>query len=255
MKYYEKLLSLGCFSFGDAVSLIGSEQTALSTLNRYGKKGYVARIRRGLYVAIDLYDHEPVVSKYEIASALSKTAVVSHHSAFEYYGYANQVTYTVSVTSATRFNSFSFGGYRYIRRAPSLSSGVEKTGGRLSVTDIERTVLDGIDGFESDMGFEELVRCIRAIPILNEEKLSRYLSEYGKCFLYQKTGFILEHYQDEFGISNGFLHLCRQKAGKSSRYLLKDIQNIPFDYSRSWHLTMPKDLWETVEGGADHADI
>ena len=255
MKYYEKMLSLGCFSFEDAVKMAGSEQSALTILNQYAKKGYVAKIRRGLYSAVNLYDHEPVANRFEIASSVSETAVVSHHSAFEYYGYTNQVAYTVTVTSDTRFNEFSFGGYRYVRRAPSLSSGVNKMGNHISVTDVERTVLDGIDGFESDMGFEELIQCIRAVPLLSEEKMIRYLSEYDKCFMYQKTGLIFEHYKNEFGISKEFLDLCSRNSGKSSRYLLKDMKNSELDFSGKWHLTIPKNLWKNVEGGNDNADV
>ena len=255
MKYYEKMLSLGCFTFDDAVKLIGSEQAALTILNQYAKKGYVAKIRRGLYSAINLYDHEPVANRFEIASSVSETSVVSHHSAFEYYGYTNQVSYTVSVTSDTKFNPFSFGDYRYVRFTPSNSAGINMIGKRLRVTDIERTVLDSINDFEKNMGFEELIQCIRAVPILNEDKLVRYLSEYGKCFLYQKVGFILEHLQNEFGISNNFIELCSREAGKSSRYLIKDMKNGEADFSSFWHLTIPKDLWHNVEGGADNADI
>lgn len=255
MKYYEKMMSLGCFSFKDTVKLIGSEQSAITILNQYVKKGYVAKIRRGLYSAINLYDHEPVANRFEIASAISETSVVSHHSAFEYYGYTNQVAYTVNVTSDTRFNEFSFGGYRYVRRAPSISSGVTKIGGQIYVTDVERTVLDGIDDFESDMGFEELIHCIRAVPILSEEKMIRYLSEYDKCFLYQKTGLVFDRYKTEFGISNEFLELCRRNSGKSSRYLLKDMKNSVLDFSGIWHLIIPKNLWKNVEEGNDNADV
>lgn len=255
MKYYEKLLSLGCFSFEDAVKAIGSKSAALTILNQYVKKGYVAKIRRGLYSAIDLYDHEPVANRFEIASSLSETAVVSHRSAFDYYGYTNQVAYTVSVTSDTRFNVFTFGGYRYIRFAPIISSGVNTIGKRLSVTDIERTVLDSINDFEKDMGFEELIQCVRAIPVLNEDTLIHYLSEYNKCFLYQKVGFILEHYKNEFGISQDFLDVCHHHTGNSSRYLMKDMNRNELDFSGIWHLTFPKNLWRNIEGGNDDADI
>ena len=40
-----------------------------------------------------------------IASAPTDTSYVSHRSAFEYYGYTNQVSYDVSVTSTQKFNS------------------------------------------------------------------------------------------------------------------------------------------------------
>ena len=255
MKYYEQMVAMGCFSFREAVQLIGSETAAFSLLNAYIRKGYVVKIRRGLYSAVNLVDHEPVADRFAIASALSETAVVSHHAAFEYHGCANQVMYEVTVTSESRFNPFAFGGYRYRRFAPSIAVGIQNNSSRVSVTDLERTVLDGINDFEKDMGFEELIQCIKAVPMLNEQILVKYLDAYETQFLYQKTGFIMEHFREDFEISDCFLEHCRQNAGLSSRYLLNDWRGKKADYFPKWRLTTPENVWKMAEGGFEDAVV
>lgn len=256
MKYYEDFLKLGCFSYDEAVSVVGLEATAKSLLQQYTKKGYVVKVKRALYAAVNLLDNEPVANKFVIASKITDTAVVSHHSAFEFYGYANQVSYDVSVASKNKFNTFSFNGFRYCRIMPTISSGVVHHQSGARVTDIERTVLDCINDFERDMGFEELIKCISAIPMLNETKLLAYLEEYDKCFMYQKTGFILEHFKEEFNISDVFLKQCKIKSGNSSRYLTKGMPKENMDFNNYWHLTIPQNLWRNIlNGGDEDADV
>lgn len=256
MKYYEAFLRLRCFRFEDAVRLVGSENAALAILHQYIQKGYVVKIRRGLYAAVNLLDHEPAASQYLIATKLTDSAVVSHHAAFVWHGFANQVSYEVGVTSETKFNAFSFGGFRYHRLAPHIRQGVINTPDGARITDAERTVLDSVNDFENDMGFEELIQCIASIPVLNEKKLAAYLAEYDKCFLYQKTGFILEHFQKELSISDVFLTLCKERSGSSSRYLMNGIPKERMDFSSKWHLTLPKNVWNnTMNGGDEYADV
>ncbi len=255
MKYYEDFMKLGCFSFGEAQKIVGAETATWEILRKYTNKMYIAKVRRGLYVAINIADGEPTVNKYQIATKISETSVISHHSAFEYYGYSNQVSYNVTVTSESRFNDFSFGGFNYKRKQPSIKIGVSLNND-IRVTDIERTVLDAINDFEYDMGFEELISCISAIPILNTDKLLKYLAEYNKCFLYQKTGYILEHFKDELYIPDTFLETCKKHSGNSSRYLLKSISKNNIDFNNYWHLTVPKKLWQNLTNGGDmDADV
>jgi len=255
MKYMEALLQFGCFTFDEAVALTGNRATAASMLLYYTKHGAIVQIRRGLYSTINPLDKEPVANKYQIGTKLTETAVISHHSAFEYHGYANQVSYQVFVSSESKFNTFEFGGNIYKRIPTSVTVGVDNTTRGERITDLERTVLDSINDFEKDMGFEELVQCISAIPVLNETKMLSYLDAYDKCFLYQKVGFIFEYFRDNFDFSDEFFCVCKTRSGNSSRYLLKDMQDAEMDFSNKWHLTYPKNLWNNLSGGDIDADI
>jgi predicted transcriptional regulator of viral defense system len=48
-------------------------------------------VKRDLHIAIGLTDGEPAVNRYIIASHLTESAYVSHHTALEYYGCASQI--------------------------------------------------------------------------------------------------------------------------------------------------------------------
>ena len=102
MKHYEKLLELGCFSKNDLEQITGSEAAAKWLCREYQKKGYIERVKRDLYVAISLETQQPIANRYVIASHISNDAAVSYHSAFEFYGYSNQVFYETQVTSESQ---------------------------------------------------------------------------------------------------------------------------------------------------------
>lgn len=236
MKYYEKLLSMGCFTLRNVAQLTGNTETARSICKSYLKKGYIERVKRDLYVAISLETGQPTSNRFIIASHASNNAVVSHHSAFEYYGYANQVFYEVQVTSESRFQDFGFNGLYYRRIMPQISGGVVERNG-IRVTTPERTVIDCIHLFEKIGGLEELLRCISLIPALNEEALLACLDEYNNGFLYQKTGCILSHYADELGLKEAFFEECKKHLPKGRSYLYERTND--FVFYDDWHIYAP----------------
>ena len=64
-------------------------------------------MRRNLYAVISMETGQAIPNRYQIASRVTDDACVSHHSAFEYYGYANQVFYDVYFTTEKRVRPFS----------------------------------------------------------------------------------------------------------------------------------------------------
>ena len=144
MKHYEKLLELGCFSKNDLEQITGSEAAAKWLCREYQKKGYIERVKRDLYVAISLETQQPIANRYVIASHISNDAAVSYHSAFEFYGYSNQVFYETQVTSESRFRDFEYDGVTYRRIAPRITGGITEING-IRVTTLERTVIDSIN--------------------------------------------------------------------------------------------------------------
>lgn len=256
MKYYDDLLNLKSFRLSDVAKLTGNENTAKSVLQRYCQKGYISAIKKGLYAAVNIVNNEPVLNKFEVASVLTESSFVSYHSAFEYFGYANQVSYEVCVTSKEKFNSFTFNGIRFRRTAPTINIGVVTQADGVRVSCMERTVTDCINNFENHMGLEELLNCISVVPILEENKLLEYLKAYNKKFLYQKAGFLLEHFQKDLFLSENFFKELKSNAGTSSKYLVKGLSQANMGYSSKWHLMYPKNMWnELLNGGIEDADI
>lgn len=251
LKYYEKMLELGSFNKRKVVELAGSEAAAKSLLYDYQRKGYIEKVRRNLYTAISLETKQPVLSRYQIGSQLFPDAVITHHSAFEAFGYANQVFYEVYVATDSRFRDFEYNGILYHRMERNTHTDTI-TNGKLRVTGIEQTIVDSIKDFNKIAGLEEVIRCILLVPSVKDDKFIEALSAHNNKFLYQKCGYILEQLQDELGLSNDFFeHLSRYTA-EGKRYLIKENgQNI---WNPKWKLYVPADFMHLVNKGVGNYD-
>lgn len=244
---YAELSKMNTFSMADVSNLVGNKKTASSLILRLSKKGLVKRIKNNLYTCVNVADGSVIASRYHISCAINNTAYLSHHSAFEYAGITNQVFYEMYVSSSIRFTDFEFEGITYKYVASKLDDGVvaPKNSQGIRVTSIERTVVDSIKDYEKIGGLEELLNCVSAVPYLDEKQLIVFLDAYNIQFLYQKTGFILEHYKNELQISDQFFYYCKSKIGKSTRYLTKDSGT----YCTEWKLVVSDGLFGITEQG------
>lgn len=254
VKYYEEFFARRSFTFEEAVEIVGSRNRALSILYEYAKKGYITKVRRGLYVAVDFATKAPVLDRYEIASLLFEDAVVSYHSAFSFYGFANQVSYCMYVSTKQRFRPFDFEEYSYMKAYPTIEKGVSKKD-RVVVTDLERTVLDCIDDFSMCLGFEEFTKCIDVLPGLSEDLIMDYLPEYGSRFMFQKAGFIFDRFGEGLKLKKNLIDFCRDNIG-SVRPLLPKCNGQRLELNSDWNLLVPKDLWRhTLKYDEDYYEL
>ena len=246
MKYYEKLLSLGSFSKGDLIRELGSESIAKNILFNYSKKGYIEKIRRDYYVAISMETHQPIANRYQIASNLYEDAYLTHHSAFEVYGYASQTFYNVYFACEKRVKNFEYDSVNYLQTPRNLKADIVQEG-NIRLTNVEQTVVDSIKDYEKIAGLEEVLRCMELIPSLDEQKLLKCLANYDNSFLYQKCGYILENIGKPLGITEIFLDECHKHIGKKKNYFLKGRTDLVAD--RKWLLYVPLRLKSLVEKG------
>lgn len=256
MKYYERLVDLQCFSRADVVQLTQNEYAADSLIKEYKRKGYIESVRRNLFVAVSMETKRAVANRYRIASSILGSNYVSHHSAFEYYGCANQVFYEIYVSGEGRFASFEYDDFTFRYIAPRIELGVVQNEDGVRATDMERTALDSINDFEKIGGLEELLRCFELIAYVDENKLLRYLEAYNKQVLYQKTGYILEHLKKQLRLSDSFFSICEEKRKGSVRYLYRGIEHEPNVFNNRWNLIVPQDLMKLLsEGGSENAEL
>ncbi len=244
---YTELSKMNTFSMADVCNLVGNKKTASSLILRLSKKSLVKKIKNNLYTCVNVADGSVIATRYHIACGINETAYLSHHTAFEYAGIANQVYYEVYVSSNIKFTDFEFDGITYKYVASKFGAGVvaPKNTQGIRVTSLERTVVDSIKDFEKIGGLEELLNCISSVHYLDEKQLIAYLEAYDMQFLYQKTGFILEHYKKDLQISDEFIDYCKSKIGKSTRYLTKDSGT----YYSEWKLVVPNGFFGMTEQG------
>ena len=251
MELYKELTALRCFSRQDMVRLTGSEANAAWQIRNYLKKGYIERVRRDLYAVISLETEQAIPNRFQIASKASEDACVSHHSAFEFYGYGNQVFYNVYFTTGKRLRAFSYDGINYCPVIGNTRLGITENA-EVRVTSLERTVIDGIADFEKIGGLEELLRCLILVPSLNGDKLLEILEAYNFGQLYQKAGYILEAFKEELSLSDAFFAECERKSSASKTYLYKRQDG--FTLHARWKLYAPEDLKSAVSKGITDYD-
>lgn len=239
MDIYFELMQYPVFSAKKMTEYYSSIRTARQVLTRLIQNGQVERIRNDLYTCISGETLDPVADRFQIASAITATSYVTHHSALEYHGITNQVYYDVYVASETKFSSFYYQGYTYHYVSSRFQDGVIEPsfGGGLKVTDLERTVIDCIKDFEKIGGLEELLDNLTSIQSLDEGALLKYLDLYDNQFLYQKTGYLLQQENQHLHLSEDFYRACRNRIGKSKRYLQKGHKE--GQYNAEWCLILP----------------
>ncbi len=248
-KYLEDFHKMKLFSLQDAVQIVGNEKSAKDLLRNYKKQQLICPVRRNLYTVTDLATKQAIATKFEIGSNITSSAYLSYHSALEYYGLAHQQFFVLYVSSSKKFTSFDFEGihYQYCKSISEKGVYTPLMDSLVRVTYEERTLIDCIDRIDRAGGLEELLHAITSITYLNENKMLTYLEIYNKQFLYQKAGFLLSYFQQETKLSDNFLKICREKMGKSTRYL--DELSVTSVYHSQWKLFAPENIRSFSEQG------
>jgi len=251
MKYYEDLLEKGCFSREQLIDIVGKPSIANNTIYEYQKRGLIEQVRRDYYAVISLETKQPVFTRYQIGANLYLNAFLTHHSVFEMYGYASQVFYECFVATEKRFQDFEYNGVIYRRVEKRDNTDIVRTG-NVRHTSIEQTAVDSIRDYEKIAGLEEIIRCLRMIPGLNERKVLECLLNSDNGFLYQKCGYIFEELREEFHFSANFFEECEKHSSGAKRYLIKGSEdNI---YNSRWKLYTPHSLTDLIDKGVHNYD-
>lgn len=252
MNVFIELAKRPTFTVNDVSQLVGNKKTAYSQLDRFMKKNLVKKIRNNIYSVVNPATGQLVANTYQIACAITDSAYLSHHSAFEYYGLTSQVFYEVYVSSETRFNNFSYDfiSYKYIESRINEGVITAKNTTGVRVTDLERTVVDSIHDINKIGSLETIIGALEAINYLDETKLLNYLKRYNTQGLYQRVGFFLEPYKKEMHLSKDFFKYTHDKIGKSRSYLISEAKNNSV-YDTRWKLMVPKSFVELKNHGGD----
>lgn len=86
MILYFELLKKPVFKIEDVDQYYGNMYSARSAVKRLMRDGMTAKIRNNMYTCISGETGLPVANRFQIASSITPTSYVSHHTAMEYYG-------------------------------------------------------------------------------------------------------------------------------------------------------------------------
>ena len=68
--------------------------------------------------------------------------------------------------------------------------------------------------------------------------------------LYQRVGYLLDHYKNGMQLSKEFIDYCKSKIGKSRRYLVSEGKEESL-YNSEWKLMVPEGLFEITDQGGN----
>ena len=163
------------------------------------KNNWIVSLRRGLYALSPTVPGVAAAHEFEVAMALVEPAMISHWSALHYHGLTEQIPRDVFVVTTTDAwiprprkdragrsgGSFQVGDttYRFIQVKPDRFFGGEKVWvgeARVSITGLERTLLDGLSMPQHCGGFAEALHALRiGIDQLNTERITEYAIRLG----------------------------------------------------------------------------
>lgn len=184
------------------------------------RNGWIIPLRRGLHALSSTVPGVTAAHEFEIATALVDPAAISHWSALNHHGLTEQVPRDVFVltsaeTSVPRTrgdrskrpgHGCVIGGtaYRFIQVRPERFFGTERIWvghARVVITDLERTLLDGLSMPQYCGDFSEVLHAFQlGMPRLNIERIARYATRLGTATA-KRLGWVLEsHDIDSFNV-------------------------------------------------------
>lgn len=252
-----KLASQGrsVFSIADAQNLSGkSYSTVLKDLRRLAYAGWVVKLSPGTYALVPLSagsEAIPEANRYMISRELIKPAsyYLSHDSAFELHNMLTRPVTTVTITSPRRLSNRTIlkVPYRFIYAPKEKMWGTSSIwvtpSEQVQVSDMERTIIDGLARPELCAGISEVATGLwMRKDDLDWRKLILYTQKLESLVVAKRLGYLLELY----GL--GLSHIGQLQGMIGESYALLDPM-LPDkgSYLARWRLRINVDT-ETLKG-------
>lgn len=179
-------------------------------LHHLTKAGWIVRLRRGTYALSGTVPGSLPIHEYEIAMALVQPAAISHWSALSYHGLTEQTPRHVFILTPARSvprlrgkrkiadPGYPVGNtiYRFVQVKPERFFGIEEVWveeARISITDPERTLLDGLVAPHYCGDFSEVLHAFEMRkPKLDLERIVGYALKLDAATA-KRLGWVLEH--------------------------------------------------------------
>src|SRR3990170_8159430 len=189
-QFIAKIGILTTFSIADARRVLGHKKTnpTRQFLERLQTKGWIKRIRRGSFAIIPISsgeDRTPQLHEFIIAMELVSPAAIAYWSALNHHGMTEQIPRTVLVATNHHIQLHSKEAlgvtFKIISVQPRKFFGIEKdwiNEQPFSVTDREKTIIDGLDLPRYMGGVGEIAKALaQTWEELDEGKLREILRE------------------------------------------------------------------------------
>ena len=169
---------------------------------------WVIRLKKGLYSLSSNAIGVSPLHEFEVAMALVTPAAISHWSALNYHGLTEQVPRTIFVLTPAKniprvrkkninnSSDYIINGitYQFVQIKPEYFFGIKDVwinDSKVKITDIERTMLDGLMAPQYCGGFMEVLHILEEnLTKINIEKLIEYALKLDQATI-KRLGYIL----------------------------------------------------------------
>lgn len=229
---------------------LSSARAMRKTLLYHTQTGRLLNVRRGVYAVVppDANRDQVTVDPYLLAYKSSKDGLLSYHTALELHGVAYSVFEQFTFSTSQKIKPYEFRGqwFQPVAFPVALNLrdkkyGIEKLdrqGLTIEVTNLERTFVDVIDRVELSGGWEEVVRSISNMAVLDVATVIHYCLLLKNKILAAKVGFFLEQRQGAFAVSEEMLKPLLEKKPLTPQSLVShDRQGGRL--VKKWNLILP----------------
>jgi len=232
-------------------------------LQHYIKSGRLLRIRRELYAVVPPNETSETVSidPYLIAAKVTLDSILAFHTALELSGVAYSSFEQLTYLSTQKTKPFEFQGRWF--QPVAIPKNLRKTnndlfeteiinrqGVDIRVTSLARTFIDVLDRIELSGGWEEVIRSISNIAVLNINKVIDYCEKLNISVLYAKVGYFLEQREGAFAPSDQQINKLLKDKPTHPQYLSKKVSE-PCRLIKKWNIMLPVSIieknWEEPE--------
>jgi predicted transcriptional regulator of viral defense system len=217
-------------------------------LERLQSKGWIRRIRRERFAVIPLSSGEgrsPQLHEFVVAMELVSPAVIAYWSALNHHSMTEQLPRTVFVATdhPVRRQPGDILGvtYKIVSLKPVKLFGVMKDWideTPFSVTDREKTIIDGLDLPQYVGGVNEITKALTGSwKLLDEKKLRKYAAKIGNSAVAKRLGFMIE------SLRLGDVEVLRTETSRAPGFSALD-PTMPKQgkYNRRWGLLVNAEI-------------
>lgn len=217
-------------------------------LSRWAKSGWIKRVKRGIYVPIDLTTQDPSLpleDPWIVSQALFSPCYIAGWTAAHHWGFTDQLFNDICIFSSKKLahsiNQVGFQKFIVKRITPKKIFGVKSIwhdNSRVSISDPHKTIIDILSDPASGGGIRSVIDFLKEYlhsSHKNMQILLDYAKQMGNRTIYKRLGFLLSHIGFE---DQKILSICLENISKGYTHL------DPFSKNRTiikkWRLWIPE---------------
>ncbi len=201
------------------------KKTANQILSRLSKKGWLQRLKRGIYVIVPLSSStsDPAIENlWPVLLDIFKPAYISGWSAAEHWGLTEQIFNSISIVTLLpqRKNIQKIGGIKVRTRTikNNFDFGLKKVwfgNNMIKIADPNRMIIDILDLPRFGGGGMHTVDIIKQYwnsDLCNPDLLLEYALKYNRGVIFKRLGFLAEKFN--VPVSKNWIQLCHDHISK-----------------------------------------